>query len=254
MKISTYDELYRFVDAFADGSLRFLIVSSRGGLGKTHTVREALQQNDHLLFNGHATPLSIYKELYYANPNLTVFDDVDSLLSNKTSVSLLKQICDTSDERIVKYTTTAGQAADVPNSYKTATRVILLTNDLKRTGKNLGALLSRAVVLDFDPTPQEVYDALSRFARDEEVLSFLKGVMSRIRDFNLRVYEKASMLKDSGIDWKDWIRREYGVLNERALYDKLVSLPTNDAIDVFRRETGKSRRSYYRFIKKYEGI
>ena len=254
MRVTTFSELHHYMATFAEQEhITLLIVQSRGGLGKTFQIRRAFDGEKYNLFMGHATPLSIYKNLYFNRNDPTIFDDVDALLDNKTTVALLKQICDTNREKKVAYATTAHQAADVPQEYTTKTRVVIITNDLKKVGKNLGALHTRGVFIDFDPSNGEVFKTLSSFAQDKEILSFIGGVYEDLEGFNFRVYEKAVQLKKSGLDWKDYLEREYDTTNYRLIVEEMLTLKPSERLDYWKSKTGMSRRSMFRYQKKYKG-
>ena len=252
MLITTFDELHAWLKAFSDGEITLMVIQARGGLGKTYQVKRAFAGVKINAFSGHATPLSIYKELYFNRDAPTVFDDVDALLHNKTTVALLKQICDTGENKTVRYTTTAPAAADVPASYDTTTRTIIITNDLKRSGKNLGALFTRGVVLEFAPSHDEVFKALSSFAQDKEILSFLSGIYERIEDFNFRHYEVACQVKASGQDWRDWLERDTGAVNLMVVVRDCLLLSGDERFKLWVERSGLSRRSFYRYQKLYK--
>jgi hypothetical protein len=254
MKIRSFRELHTWLKAFAEGDITLLVVQARGGLGKTYQVNRAFEGVRANVFSGHATPLSIYKDLYFNKDAPTVFDDVDALLLNKTTVALLKQICDTNEKKTVRYTSTAPAAADVPSSYETTTRTIIITNDLKSSGKNLGALLTRGVVLTFEPSAEEVFKALSAFAEDKEILKHLEGMFERIDEFNFRHYEIAVQVKAAGLDWRDWLERSTGAQNYRVIIEDCEDMPPAERFEYWKQKTGLSKRSYYRYAKEYKTI
>ncbi|MFA6089930.1 MAG: hypothetical protein WC755_08795, partial [Candidatus Woesearchaeota archaeon] len=109
--IKTYKELYSYFDAFGKKELNLMIIVSRGGLGKTFIAEEALIEHAPLIFSGHVTPMSMFRELHNRNEEekdfITVFDDVDTLFLNKTNVAILKQVCDTREEKTIKYFTSS---------------------------------------------------------------------------------------------------------------------------------------------------
>ena len=253
IKVTTYNELYKFVENTRDRNIGFLVIVSRGGLGKSQIIKKNTYKEGTLIFKGHATPLSIYMSIYKHKNKLVVFDDVDELTRNKTTVSLLKQICDTDPEKTLYYSSTATyEGMKIPPSFTCRNNVILITNDLKGSNKNLDAVWTRAVIVEFEPTKQEIMGMLKEWANDEEILSFLEN--NDIKNLNARHYVMAKELKESGIDWKDSLLKQSG-LEPEPNYKELASelLAKYDNVEDRNREwlisTPLSIRTLQRYIK-----
>jgi len=247
--VKTYNELETFFKAFNKGMINLLVIESDGGLGKTHTAETIIKGG--LFIRGHATPLSIYLEIDEKKPELIVFDDVETLLNNKTTTTLLKQICDTKNTKIINYHTTAKIGnKEVPKQIKTQARTLILTNDLKRTGKNLEALLSRAHIIHFKPTMDEVLLKMSLFKKvDEEVLMAVNEIKGDVLKLNFRTYVKAKELKESKMDWKKYLYAmcsvDTSIVAWRSIETFNPKMKQKDKIKLFIEMTGKSERTYY---------
>jgi len=263
IKIKTYDELFKYISAFSQKKLSLLIVVSRGGLGKTFIAEEALLDEAPLVFTGHVTPLSMYKELYERNKVekdfIAMFDDVDALMMNKSNVALLKQLCDTREEKTIKYFTSSPTLKDVPREFETSCKVLMNMNDIKTEDRNLNALLTRAHLIEFDPSTDEVIKHMSEFANDNEILDFIKRYAPFAKNLNLRVYKRAEEIKSIKLDWKQEIMSELEI--DMRLFE-IETLLKKYKTDLEReRHFSESRSSYYRlkriFILKnpeYENI
>jgi len=245
--IRKYDELKEMVKAFSNKKFNLLIIQSKGGLGKSQMVKEYV--NDTVFFRGHATPLSIFLKLSDYSASLCIFDDVDELIKNKGNVSLLKQLTETTKYKTVQYNTTSQVLNDKPQSFISQNRVCLLVNDIKRVGKNMKALLTRGFYVSFEPSNEEVFKELEKFAKDTEILSFLGLHLKDLKGFNFRVYVRCLELKSAFLDWKKWVLEEFCRSTDDIVLDLIKDLPVKERDEVWVRETGKSIRTLRRRLK-----
>lgn len=66
---------------------------SAGGLGKSRTIRQALDEENvaPVLINSHITPLALYGTLFqHRDEQVLFFDDVDSMFSSMAHLGLLR--------------------------------------------------------------------------------------------------------------------------------------------------------------------
>ena len=246
--IKTYNELFKYFSAFSKKKLNLLIVVSKGGLGKTFIAEEALLNEAPLVFSGHVTPLSMYKELFERNKDekdfITVFDDVDALLMNKSNVAILKQLCDTREEKTIKYFTSSPMLKDVPKEFETSCKVLMNMNSIETEDRNLNALLTRAHLIKFDPSSEEILEHMSKFADDKEIIDFIKRFAPFSKNLNLRVYKRAEEMKEIKLDWKQEIINELEI--DMRLFE-IETLLRKYKTDLEReRHFSESRSSYYR--------
>ena len=134
-------------------------------------------------------------------------------------------------------------------SFMSRNKICLLVNDIKRIGHNMQALLTRGFYIDFCPSNQEIMNKLKEFATDTEIISFIEANKNQIRDFNLRVYTRSIELKNAGIDWKNWILKEFCIGKEEMILQQIKDLPAKERNEIWEAETGKSIRSLQRRIK-----
>lgn len=225
-----------------------MIVHSRGGLAKSFTCEKLITNG--ITFSGHSTPLSIYLQAH-KNPNAKlIFDDVDTLLSNKTCVALLKQLAETKVNKKVRYGTTHKVNEEkVPESFVSNNKVLILCNDIKKLSKNMKALLTRGILLNFTPTNESIYEELTKFAEDKEILSHLKANLNKIADFNMRVYIKCNELKKAKIYWQKYLESEYVGFVEDELVREIAEMPKNQRDSIWKARTGKGIRCLQKKIK-----
>ena len=207
--IKKYNDYRDIMKAFKSRKLNLLTIVSAGGLGKTYISEEELFKETPLIFTGHVTPLSLYKTVYARSQEekefIVIFDDVDTLMLNKTNVALLKQICDTRETKTVKYFTTSPMLGTTPSEFETNCKVLMLMNEMKPEDRNLQALMTRSHLMHFIPDDIEVLNNMRTFANDEEILDFIKIYASFSNSLNLRCYKRAEELKNAGLNWKSSI-------------------------------------------------
>ena len=256
MEIKKYNELREVLVKWADWNINLLIIESKGGLGKTFLAEKLLKESKeikeseeeiYLIIKSHATPLSIYKDIYKKSPSFIIFDDVDSLLFNKTNISLLKMICESTMYKKIKYMSTTPILSDTPQEYTTTAHTLLLTNHLQRSNKNLQALFTRGIIIQFKPSNFEILNYLKEFAKDKGILAYLEGNINIINNFNLRIYIELKEIKDSGLNWKDY------ALKLLEIEPKLEAVGKFSREDYVKNGFG-SQRDYYNWRAKYNRL
>lgn len=247
IKITDYNTLREYMQAFGEKKLNLLVVVSRGGLGKTFVSEEALLEHGPLIFTGHVTPLGMYKELLQRNQEekdfIAIFDDVDALVMNKTNVALLKQLCDTREEKTIKYCTSTQRS--LPSEFETKCKVLMLMNDIKTDDRNLNALLTRAHLIEFDPPDTEIIRYLKTFGQEKNILEFIELYAPFSKTLNLRVYKRATELKEAKLDWTADI---VNILDVDSRLFEIATLLKKYKTDKEReKHFSESRPQYYRF-------
>lgn len=254
-KITTYSELKKYINAFGDKKLNLLFIVSRGGLGKTTIAEECLLEKDPLMFKGHVTPLQMYKSLYLKNEEekdyLVMFDDVESLLTNKTNVAMLKQICETKKDKLVQYDSTSHLLKGFNQHFETSCKVLVLLNETEAFANSISlkALLTRAHIILFEPTPGEILQKMMTYAKDKVIVNFIKRYSNFSEELNLRTYERAKELKNSSLHWQEEIINSLSINENLFEIDELMTKYSNDK-DRIENFSG-SRITYYRYKKKF---
>lgn len=255
LTIKSYKKLKEFIQAFAKKELNLLICVSRGGLGKTFIVEDALIEQGPLIITGHVTPLKLYLEVLERTQEekdfILVFDDVDALLLNKDIVALLKQLCDTKEDKVIKYFTTSPILKKLPSEFETSCKVVMLMNTLNPKEPNVKALMSRAHLVNFNPSDVEILKYLKSWATDSIILNFIEKFASFSKSLNLRTYVRAKELKNSKLNWKQEIINVLGVDLRLFEIEKLLKKYKTDKerFEIFNRQGLGSRMTYFRYKK-----
>lgn len=251
--IRTYDELNRFVEAFADGHLNLLILTGSAGIAKSQSVRNAMQGRA-CWIEGNATAFGIYTKLYQNRDKLVVIDDVDSLYSSKAAVRLLKCVCQTDEQKHVAWETRAvgRDGDDIPREFVTTSRVVIIANEWKTLDKNVAAVQDRGHLVAFEPTPEEVHIKVAEWFWDQTIYDWFGHNLHMIPDHSMRHYVRAAELQAAGINWVQHLLSE--IPAKTRMVAEIMADPTltteAERVAVFKDRGGGSRATYFNHKKK----
>lgn len=202
-------------------------------------------------------PFGLYRHLWEYRHQPVVLDDLDRLYADPDCVRLLKPLCNTVQEKRLHWlTNTTMNDGDVPASFSTTSRVILIANEWKSLNPNVRALEDRAIILHFDPPNEEVHQRVSEWFNDDEVYEFIASIMDMIPAVSMRHYCKGSQLRQAGLhDWRTSLLQMV-VSDPRAgcmlALQQNPSLATErDRVAQFVAATGCSRATYFRLKAQY---
>lgn len=202
---------------FACKDLNLLVLVSKPGLGKSQAIKEALKGKEYFFQSSHATPLSIYNEIYNHKDSYVVLEDIDSLMESERAVSMLKCLCETTAVKTMHYRTTSS-LLKAPTSYEVTASTLISCNKMNSKDENVKALLSRGLVVYFEPSKQELLKKMREilpkidlvsmpFEQRQGVLGFIEKHSAYALELNLRTLVRglelyAYSLKDKELDWK----------------------------------------------------
>lgn len=175
-------DLEHLTQLVAAGASNALFVAGRGGVGKTHTVETTLESmglKDGAGFfknTGSASPVGIYIMLYQNRNGIVLFDDSDGALADQDGRNLIKAATDTKRIRKLAWTKKSSSFVDplpdgeeyeegtYPKYFDFKGRVIFISNLSINKLDPDGALRTRALMIDVDPTDQELIDFMRKLA------------------------------------------------------------------------------------------
>lgn len=205
-KIADPAIVYRHLEAYtksvADGSTTALLITGKGGTGKSFTVEKVLKSmvpGEWVKMKGRATARAMYMYLYNHYDKIVVFDDCDSIFQDPNGISVLKSALDTSDDRKIGWLTadainTDGMDHDeiemalvsaqkrpgqnlIPSEFGFEGQVIFISNlTLEQIRKKDSALLTRCQVIDV------TLDSKGIIARMETILPKIRYYRARCID------------------------------------------------------------------------
>ena len=165
----------------------------RPGTSKTHTIREELERLEEpwVYQNARMTPMGLFGFIAEHPEHIRVLDDIASLFRNDQAVQILLAALDgkPSEPRVVTY-----KSADVEQKVLFTGSVIAISNVPLRADPLARALGSRIVVLEHEPTDDEIAAFMRHLALDgfedlsvNECVEVAEFIISETREFNLRL-------------------------------------------------------------------
>lgn len=227
-----FDFLEKAITMVADGVQPSVVVTGKGGVGKSFTVRKALEEKSlddisnllaedtgentkegcFVFIKGFSTAKNLYRSLYNNNGGVVVLDDIDSVLKDANAVNILKAVLDSYDTRIVSWGAEMRGDDDLPRSFEFTGSVIIITNlNCEEIDQ---AILSRSLVIDLKMTSQEIVDRMRVIANSasflpeysEEIkmdsIEFIEEHKHIAKDLSLRTLISVSKIRSEFPD--DW--------------------------------------------------
>jgi hypothetical protein len=205
-----FDFLEKAVKMVAEKVQPSVVISGAGGLGKTYTVRKALEtsglddfslidtddalgidrSNSFVFIKGYSTPKALYRSLYANNNGIIVYDDCDSVLNNDTALNILKAALDSYDKRVISWNSEMRGDDDLPRTFEFTGQIIFITNQNQSDIDQ--AIRSRSLMIDVSMTLDETIDRMRVIAKDPNFLpEYSKDVKSDALDFLDSVKDRA---------------------------------------------------------------
>ena len=195
-----------------------LIICGPGGLGKTHTVLNAIEQKELLPFEwqmikGYSTARGLYNTLFDNNGKLIIFDDCDSVLEDKVAINILKGALDSYETRTISWSAKMNKNDEYPQQFNFTGRIIFISNKDKKSIDD--AILTRSLTVDLNMTPTEKIErmgyVIEKILPDypievkKEALEYLDSNKDRM-ELNFRSLIITSKLRSAHPDsWKDLV-------------------------------------------------
>jgi hypothetical protein len=196
-----------------DGIMPSLIVTGEGGLGKTHTVMQVIDEKglypfEYTVFKGYSTARGLYNSLYDNNGKVIIFDDCDSILEDRVALNILKSALDSYERRTISWQSRMSRNDEYTHQFDFTGRIIFISN--KSMSSIDDAILSRSLTVDLGMTKEE---------KIERMRFILPGVLP---DYDLEIKQMAIDFLDS--------RKEVVNLNLRSLIitSKLIAAYPKD--------------------------
>jgi hypothetical protein len=190
-----------FLGMVMDGVNNSIVVSGKGGLGKSFTLQKMLDKKgleediDYTIIKGYSTAKAMYRTLFENNGKIVIFDDCDSVLQDKVSLNILKGALDSYEKRIIHWNSEGfGGDDDLPSCFEFKGQVIFISN-MERSKINQ-AILSRSLNVDLSMTKSEAIERMWTILPDilteysisikEDALNFLEENQQIVKDLNMR--------------------------------------------------------------------
>jgi protein gp37 len=171
-RITTYERLERYFQAWACGDIPFFGVVGEAGTGKT-TAYEDLDLDPRHTFRGRTSAIQIYQTVREQPDAPIILDDIGKLLKDPDCLDLLKQVCDTRSHRLVRWRTTAIHQDE--REFVCTSNVLAILNSLPSETADIEAIHDRFDLVEFAPTKAEIISRMRRFAKDQTDVDLIAG-------------------------------------------------------------------------------
>ena len=222
------DQLVRMVGNQQTASC---IITGEGGLGKSYTVMNALDDigltdismeesnpdisdsTTYRVIKGYSTAKGLYRLLYENSTSILVFDDCDSVLEQADAVNLLKGALDTFDNRLITWNSMSF-SDDLPRTFEFKGGIVFISNLAEH--KIPQALVSRSMTVDLTMTVDQKLERmyhimyqpsfLPNISMEEKLdaMTIINQLKDNAKEISLRTLIKVCKIRNSGNDnWKD---------------------------------------------------
>jgi len=218
-----------------------VFIGGRGGIGKTHNVEDTLSElglkdgAGYFKNAGSISAAGLYRTLFRNRNELILFDDSDNVFGDQEARNILKGATDTKPVRKIAW---SKQSSDIvpaddfsdedeekglfPSFFEFTGKIIFISNlDTDKLDPD-GALRTRGILMEIDPSDQEVYDFMRKRVNDFDIaegLTLTEEQRLEVVDVleanpakspNFRTLVRALNMRagaSSGFDWKRYIQR-----------------------------------------------
>ena len=198
----------------------------------------------------------MYAKLFRHRDEFVVIDDVDALYADRSSVRLLKCLCQTEEEKAVAWHSDARSLEPrIPREFTTKSRVVIISNGWQTLNKNVAALQDRGHVLHFEPAAIEVHKEAGRWFDDAEIYEWFGKNLDRVREPSLRHYVRAGTQGGRhGLDCGARRRgREEGARLVAELLESKEYASTAARVAAFVRQGGGCRATFFNHRRRLQG-
>lgn len=208
-----FDILESYIQAISTAQqptgIKSVLVTGRGGIGKSHTVLTTLKARglvnaddlenigddyDFLVMKGRTADYALYKTIYENKSKVIIFDDCDSVWKSDSALSILKAALESNGRRIIHWNSSMCDADGIPRSFEFVGSVIFISNMPKRAFDE--AVLTRTVTVDLHMTMPQILARMQSilpnlmthvpFEHRVEAFEFLKLHSGRAGSLSLR--------------------------------------------------------------------
>ena len=229
-----FDFVTKLVTMVANKVQASAVITGEGGLGKTYTVLQTLEQcgledmtevlaeaeegdvidNAFVMIKGYSTAKGLYRSLYENNDRVIVFDDCDSILKDAVALNILKGALDSYDRRFISWNSEMKETDDLPRSFEFTGQIIFISN---MEADNIDqAVRSRSMMIDLSMTEDQKIDRMAHIAEGEgflptyslehkqDALALLREIKHEVKEMSLRTLISVTKIRAAnGDDWKD---------------------------------------------------
>jgi len=249
-------EYFKILDLFFESKNKGILVVGRSGIGKTLMTLEYLAKNKikYDLISGYVSPMMFYKKLYENRRGVLVLDDVLNLFEDKQILSLLLSALDYTKAKVC-WVSNATLNNGLPEEFEFGGKIIIIRNQLNGDNEIMRALMNRCIVYKMQVSREDI---LREIEKERKYKELAEWVRQNLLDVNFRNWELAKRIYDKFDNWKEIAEKllkneliDDGILrNVWEIVVKYKNLSNNKKAEIFTKEFGLSRRTFYRYLKR----
>ena len=222
------------VNMVAQGDQASVIICGPGGLGKSHSVIQALRakgfaditvaddfeegtvhnaKRSYKVVKGYSTAKGLYRTLYENKDGVLVFDDCDSVLKDTVSVSLLKSALDSYSKRVISWMADF-KDDELPNSFMFNGRVIFISN--MGSHQMDQAIITRSLCVDLSMTTVQKIERMAHLinsagfmpeyelSHKQDAMNLINKLQDKVKELSLRTLIQCTKIRNANPrNWED---------------------------------------------------
>jgi hypothetical protein len=270
-----YGPFREYVRMVTGGYSNMLMLDAKGGLGKSHNVKDVLSEecesDEWTHLKGFTTPIELYKSLYMArrDGHVIFLDDMSGVTGNTKAVDMLKSATDTEgSENYVEYRTSRDiehpkkPGRTLPNTFTFRGRVILSFNETP-DNRHFNALKDRGTYYNLEFSYDERIELIQEIAKipsfsglsvreQQETAKWIEQVTDVSMEVSIRTFEEVCEMrrfgKDRDADWERMALEVFDIDHEKYLIIRMrknSDMPVEDQVKYFEEKTGHGSSYYY---------
>lgn len=184
-----FDFVANLVEMVATKQTPSVIITGEGGLGKSFTVKKALDkcglrdmsevlaesdigsvvmsEKCYVVMKGYSTAKALYRTLYENRNSVIVFDDCDSILKDVDALNVLKGALDSFDKRIISWNSELRDDS-IPRMFQFKGGIVFISN--MKPEKLDQALKTRSMCVDLSMSTDQKLDRMEHILEQGEFL------------------------------------------------------------------------------------
>jgi hypothetical protein len=199
LKNPTVESAAHYVRMVGIGDLLGMTLIGPPGMGKTHLVRQVLDemQIPYEVYGGHISLAETYEYLCENKDKLIFFDDVSQVINRPEIMEMLKQALNPgARERILNYRAKNVLRTNVPNKFVFTGSIIFAFNTMDKNNPNVKAIMDRAPVIELKYSRKETLEAMYKIAEGESGGLMVKELVGDGRIKRTELAKEIAIKKD----------------------------------------------------------
>ena len=242
------------------------LIISKGGIGKTHNIREMLldagliEGTDWIHIAANITDTELYKTLYDNNDKIIFFDDIGAASRTIAGTTILKQATETKNgkDRIISWVSPTYILKEYPTSFAFYGRLIMCLNiSPNEKDGNIEALTSRFMCCIIEPSNKTILEMiyslkfdLSDIINPEEfdiIYDYISYISNENTKINIRIFKNAIVWFKQDKNWKTYVNEDIGLDNDTQTVISIISSGFKGiaATNQWMKITGKKKSAFY---------